>query len=170
MKSNGVCIPKTEQDAVHQIFYDYLSQHRIALKGDLASAVADRGLTMEDHRLSYHIRLAEYSGLLCSGDYIRQKNSYALTADKLPCAVQMPHEEALVLLTRKYFRSHGPAWKTSSGGAGSALEIAARVWMPSAENSSGSAGKEWISSFIRTAAREDSAAAACICSRPTTNI
>ena len=109
MKSNGVCIPKTEQDAVHQIFYDYLSQHRIALKGDLASAVADRGLTMEDHRLSYHIRLAEYSGLLCSGDYIRQKNSYALTADKLPCAVQMPHEEALVLLTRKYFRSHGPA-------------------------------------------------------------
>lgn len=109
MKSNRISIPKAEQDAVHQIFYDFLSQHRIALKGDLAAAVADRGLTMEDHRLSYHIRLAEYSGMLCSGDFIRQKNSYALVEDKLPGTVRLPREEALALLARKYFRSHGPA-------------------------------------------------------------
>ncbi len=109
MKTNGVSIPAEEQNAVQQLFADYLSTHRVAQKADFAALVADKGMTMEDHRLSYHIRLAEYSGLLCSGDLTPQKNSYALVADKLPAARPLPREEALALLARKYFRSHGPA-------------------------------------------------------------
>ena len=34
---------------------------------------------MDDHRLSYHIRMAEMSGTLCSGELLPMKATYALT-------------------------------------------------------------------------------------------
>ena len=109
MKSNGISIPEAEQDAIQQIFSDYLTQNRIAQKVGFALAVKEKGITMDEHRLSYHIRLAEYSGLLCSGDLFPMKHSYALVEDKLPRQNPIPRDEALALLARKYFRSHGPA-------------------------------------------------------------
>ena len=109
MNSNGVSIPLAEQDTVQQIFCDCLSHRRIAQKADFAAALAEKGITMDDHRLSYHIRLSEYAGLLCSGDLFPMKHSYALVKDKLPGARLLPKDEALALLARKYFRSHGPA-------------------------------------------------------------
>lgn len=51
---------------------------------DFASALEDRGITMDGHLLSYHIRLAEYSGLLCSGDLLPLRHSYALSAGHNP--------------------------------------------------------------------------------------
>ena len=109
MHSNGVVIPEAEQDAVQTLFADYLSCHRTVLKADFAAALSDRGVVMDEQRLSYHIRLAEYSGLLCSGDLHPQKPTYALAADKLPKVAPVPKEEALAKLAGTYFRSHGPA-------------------------------------------------------------
>lgn len=109
MHSNGISIPRAEQDRIQQLFSDYLCSHRIALKADFAAALEQEGICMDEHRLSYHIRLAEYSGLLCSGDLFPQKHSYALVADKLPRRTPLSREESLALLARKYFRSHGPA-------------------------------------------------------------
>ena len=109
MKSNGVYIPESEKEFVQQVFSDYLSCNRIALKADFAAAVAERGIIMDDHRLSYHIRFAEYSGLICSGDLFPMKHSYALAEKKLPAVKSLSKDEALSLLVRKYFRSHGPA-------------------------------------------------------------
>lgn len=109
MHSNGVDIPKAEQDAIQTLFADFLIGHRTALKADFADALANQGITMDEHRLSYHIRLAEYSGLLCSGDLHPQKSTYALAADKLPKVTPLSKEEALAKLARIYFRSHGPA-------------------------------------------------------------
>ena len=59
MHSNGVDIPKAEQDALQQIFHDHLSKHRIGQKSDFDVALIDKGITMDDHRLPYHIRLTE---------------------------------------------------------------------------------------------------------------
>ena len=109
MHTNGVSIPETEQHAVQQIFADVLARSWVAYKSDFAAALADRGLAMPDQRLSYHIRLAEYAGLVCSGDLTPLKKTYALVSAKLPAARPLPREEALALLARKYFRSHGPA-------------------------------------------------------------
>ena len=109
MHSNGVVIPEAEQDAVQTLFADYLSCHRTVLKADFAAALSERGVVMDEQRLSYHIRLAEYSGLLCSGDLHPQKPTYALAADKLPKVAPVPKEEALAKLAGTYFRSHGPA-------------------------------------------------------------
>ena len=109
MHSNGVDIPEAERDAIQIIFADYLARHRTALKADFAFALKEKGIVMDEHRLSYHIRLAEYSGLLCSGDLHPQKPTYALAADKVPKMNPISREEALVKLARCYFRSHGPA-------------------------------------------------------------
>ena len=109
MHSNGVDIPRAEQDAIQTIMADYLIAHRTAMKADFAAALAAQGIAMEDHRLSYHIRLAEYAGLLCSGDLHPQKPTYALVADKLPPQAPLSRDEALARLARPYFRSHGPA-------------------------------------------------------------
>ncbi len=109
MHQNNISIPQAEQESIQQIFHDLLSEHHSALKTDFATALLDRGITIDDHRLSYHIRLAEYSGLLCSGDLHPQKPSYALASFKLPKVPPISTEEALVKLARTYFRSHGPA-------------------------------------------------------------
>ena len=109
MKTNGVDIPRAEQDTIQGIFADILSRRKSALKEDLAAGLLDRGIEMTDQRLSYHIRLAEYAGLLCSGDLTPLRRTCALVADKVPSAQPLPREEALALLARKYFRSHGPA-------------------------------------------------------------
>ena len=109
MHANGVDIPLAEQESIQLIFQDYLSKSRIAQKTDFALALEDRGITMDGHRLSYHIRLAESSGLLCSGDLFPLKHSYALSADKLPQTPRITKEEALAKLARTYFRSRCPA-------------------------------------------------------------
>ena len=64
---------------------------------------------MDDHRLSYHIRLAELSGLLCSGDLHPMKNTYSLVREKIGNSLNISGEDALGMLARKYFRSHSPA-------------------------------------------------------------
>ena len=109
MRSNGVSIPAAEQESIQQVFVDVLSKRRSALKSDFAAALEDRGIVMTDQRLSYHIRLAEYAGLLCSGDLTPLKRTCALVSAKLPDMRVLSREEALALLARKYFSSHGPA-------------------------------------------------------------
>lgn len=109
MKGNGVDISPAEQEAVQTVFSDHLSAVRIARKEDFDAALKDKGLVMDSHRLSYHLHLAEYAGLLCSGDLLPAKHSYALAAEKLSKPSPLPREEALARLARKYFRSHGPA-------------------------------------------------------------
>lgn len=109
MHANGVDIPLAEQESIQTIFHDYLSKNRIAQKAGFAQALEDRGVRMDGQRLSYHIRLAEYSGLLCSGDLFPLKHSYALSSAKLPKTPGITKEEALAKLARSYFRSHCPA-------------------------------------------------------------
>ena len=64
---------------------------------------------MEDHRLSYHLRLAEFDGLVCSGDLHPTKRTLALVSEKVGPQPQLAPDEALALFARKYFRSHSPA-------------------------------------------------------------
>jgi hypothetical protein len=71
--------------------------------------LAEKGLKMDDHRLSYHIRMAEMAGILCSGDLLPMKATYALTADKVKSTVKMDKDEALAYFTHKYFQSRQPA-------------------------------------------------------------
>ena len=109
MHSNKISIPDEELMAVRDILAQTAADMGSATKEDFISALAAKDIRLDDHRLSYHIRMAEFSGTLCSGDLLPHKATHALTADKVKPTDKMSRDEALMLLTRKYFQSHQPA-------------------------------------------------------------
>ncbi len=109
MSSNKISIPDDEQIRVRDILIQTAADKRSVTKEDFVQALAERNLQMDDHRLSYHIRMAELSGVLCSGDLLPMKATYALAADKVKSSVKMERDEALAHFTRKYFQSRQPA-------------------------------------------------------------
>ena len=109
MHSNKIDIPDKEASAIRDILARTAADRRSVTKEDFVQALAERDISMDDHRLSYHIRMAEMSGLLCSGNLHPRKATYALTADKVKPRGSIDRNEALMLLTRKYFQSRQPA-------------------------------------------------------------
>ena len=109
MSSNKISIPDDELIQVRDILIQTVADKRSVTKEDFVLALAERNLQMDDHRLSYHIRMAELSGVLCSGDLLPMKATYALAADKVKESVKMERDEALAHFTRKYFQSRQPA-------------------------------------------------------------
>ena len=109
MSSNKIAIPDEELMRVRDILVRTVADKRSVTKDDFVLALAEKGLKMDDHRLSYHIRMAEMAGVLCSGDLLPMKATYALTTDKVKSTVKMDNDEALAYFTRKYFQSRQPA-------------------------------------------------------------
>ena len=109
MNSNKISIPDEEMLQIREILLQTAVDKRSVTKEDFVQALAEKDITMDDHRLSYHIRMTEMSGLLCSGDLLPMKASYALTANKVKSTVKMNRDEALMRFTRKYFQSRQPA-------------------------------------------------------------
>ena len=109
MHSNRITIPDEEVSRIRDILIRTAGDLGSATKEDFVQALITRDITMDDHRLSYHIRMAEMSGILCSGDLLPMKATYALAADKVPRVARVDRDEALLLLTRKYFQSRQPA-------------------------------------------------------------
>jgi hypothetical protein len=52
---------------------------------------------------------AELDGVICSGARKGKQFTYALLEERAPRAKTLEREDALAELTRRYFRSHGPA-------------------------------------------------------------
>ena len=110
MHSNKISIPDEELFRVRDILIQTAVDLGSATKEDLVKALAENNMQMDDHRLSYHIRMAEFSGTLCSGDLLPTKATYALSTEKVgPRPAQIDRDEALMRFTRKYFQSHQPA-------------------------------------------------------------
>ena len=109
MSSNRISIPDDELYHVRDILAQTAADLGSATKEDFVQALAEKDIRMDDHRLSYHIRMAEMSGTLCSGELLPMKATYALTANKVKPTAQMDRDEALMYFTRKYFLSRQPA-------------------------------------------------------------
>jgi hypothetical protein len=109
MSSNKMSIPDDELYRVRDILTQTAADRGSVTKEDFVQALAEKDILMDDHRLSYHIRMAEFSGTLCSGDLQPTKATYALTANKVKPQGMIDKEEALMRFTRKYFQSHQPA-------------------------------------------------------------
>ena len=109
MSSNKIAIPDDELMRIRDILVQTAADKGSVTKEDFALALAEKNQQMDDHRLSYHIRMAELSGILCSGDLQPMKATYALTAHKLKSSVKMDRDEALAHFTRTYFQSRQPA-------------------------------------------------------------
>ena len=110
MKSNKINIPDNELIKIRDILTRTTSDKGSATKEDFKQALKEKDLTMDDHRLSYHIRMAEFSGTLCSGDLLPLKATYAIAEDKIGRkSKKTDRDEALKRFTRKYFQSRQPA-------------------------------------------------------------
>ena len=109
MSSNGIVLEEAEIERIREILVRTAAEKGSAVKEDFVRALVENGIRMDDHRLSYHIRFAELSGILCSGDLTPAKATYAVTAAKVNVRPEMDRDEALILLTEKYFRSRQPA-------------------------------------------------------------
>jgi len=109
MSSNRISIPDDEMMRIRDILARTASDQGSVTKEDFVQALAERGLQMDDHRLSYHIRMAEMSGVLCSGDLLPMKATYTLTTNKVKSQGTIDRDEALLRFTRKYFQCHQPA-------------------------------------------------------------
>ena len=109
MSSNKISIPDDELFRVRDILAQTAADKGSVTKEDIVQALEERGLQMDDHRLSYHIRMAEFTGTLCSGDLLPMKATYALTANKVKSQGAIDRDEALMRFTRKYFQSRQPA-------------------------------------------------------------
>ena len=109
MNSNKIVIPDDEVMRIRDILAQTAVDKGSATKEDFVHALAEKDVLMDNHRLSYHIRMAEMSGTICSGDLLPMKASYALAADKVKLKTKMDRDEALMVFARKYFRSRQPA-------------------------------------------------------------
>ena len=109
MHTNGVDISAREEEHISGIFAEIAEGRRSVLKEEFAEGLRERGIDMDEQHLSYHLRLAELAGLLCSGDLHPTKRTLALVSEKVKHPLLLDRDEALALLARKYFRSHGPA-------------------------------------------------------------
>ena len=109
MHSNKISIPDDEIAGIREILAWTADGKGSATKEDFILSLAAKGIRMDDHRLSYHIRLAEISGILCSGDLLPMKATYSLTENKVRPRRETDRDEALLTLTRKYFQSRQPA-------------------------------------------------------------
>ena len=109
MSSNRIDIPEAELMRIGDILAQTAADKGSVTKEDFVQALAEKDISMDAHRLSYHIRMAEMTGTLCSGDLLPMKATYALTANKVKPVASIDRDEALMRLARKYFQSHQPA-------------------------------------------------------------
>lgn len=110
MSANGITLPQDERNRILDILLRTASDLGSATSEDFARALNEKDIVMDTHRLSYHIRMAELGGQLCSGDLLPMKATYSITEMKIGRKeIKVDRDEALRLLALKYFRSHSPA-------------------------------------------------------------
>jgi hypothetical protein len=77
---------------------------------EIAERLGRHGLSsMSGPRLAHLAMYAELEGVICSGPRRDGLFTYALVAERAPQARRLSGDEALATLTRRFFRSHGPA-------------------------------------------------------------
>ena len=93
-----------------EIAREALADGEPRLRRELGEALSAGGVDPGDgQRLSLIAMHLELEALICSGPRRGKQHTYALLTDRAPGALELSREEALAELTRRYFRSHGPA-------------------------------------------------------------
>ena len=79
-------------------------------RATLKSVLNRAGIDANDPvRLAHILLRAELDGVICSGPRAGKQFTYALLEERVPPAKTLNRDEALAEITRRYFRSHGPA-------------------------------------------------------------
>ena len=86
-----------------------LSAHQSMTKKAIIDRLGELGLSGDTYTMTKYLQMAEVEGLICSGYLDDNQNTYALVEGRIPLANELSREESIILLARKYFRSHSPA-------------------------------------------------------------
>ena len=78
-------------------------------RSELAPILKKAGISIEGYRMGQLMGHAELDQVICSGGRKGKQFTYALLEERAPHAKSLAREDALVELTRRYFKSHGPA-------------------------------------------------------------
>ena len=78
-------------------------------RAELGEHLSRAGIVAKGPRLAMLSIHAELEGVVCSGAARGKLQTYALLATRVPTVTRLARDEALAELTRRYFRSHGPA-------------------------------------------------------------
>jgi Winged helix DNA-binding domain len=86
-----------------------LAGGRHLTRSELGQVLASAGISPEGQRLPHLIMAAELDGLIASGPRRGKEFTYALLEERAPGQRQLDRSDALLELTLRFFRSHGPA-------------------------------------------------------------
>jgi len=78
-------------------------------RAELAAVLTAAGIDAQGQRLPHLLMYAELNAVICSGARRGLQHTYALLEERAPDARDLPRDEALVELARRYFTGHGPA-------------------------------------------------------------
>jgi winged helix DNA-binding protein len=78
-------------------------------RNEIAAVLDDAGIDRSGQRMPYILMHCELEAVICSGGLKGKQQTYALLDERVPPARPLDREDALVELTRRYLRSHGPA-------------------------------------------------------------
>ena len=94
----------------HKVLEKALRNGKHLPRSELRRLLNESGVEANDTvRLAHILIRAELDGVVCSGPRAGKQFTYALFDERVPAAKTIDGEEALAKLTRRYFRSHGPA-------------------------------------------------------------
>lgn len=111
---NAYMYRKMELDAklfrrCHAVFEKSLQGDKHLTREELAEALAAKGIQADGVRLVCILMQAELDALICSGKKRGKQFTYALLEERVAPAKEKTRDEALLELTRRYFKSRGPA-------------------------------------------------------------
>ena len=95
--------------AKHLDMLAHLLCHRHLTRQQLSELFTQKLGKLHPHFMTSLLLNAELEGIVCSGKQQQGKHTYTLMDEWVPSYPVPTHEEALALLARKYFQSHGPA-------------------------------------------------------------
>lgn len=93
----------------HTAFEAALAGGRTLTRSELGEALRAARISPDGQRLPHLLSSGELDGLLVSGPRRGKQFTYALLEERAPKGAVMDRAEAVAEITRRYFRSHGPA-------------------------------------------------------------
>jgi hypothetical protein len=78
-------------------------------RAEISALLGGEGIPCQGRRLAHLLAHLELDALICSGPRRGRQFTYALLEERAATAKALAQEEALALLVRRFFTSHGPA-------------------------------------------------------------
>lgn len=93
----------------HHLIERALTKSKHLTRDELVNEMKKANIRVDEARASHLFLKAELEGLICSGAHKDAAPTYTLLQDRVPKKKHYHRDEALALLAKKYFNSHGPA-------------------------------------------------------------